>query len=197
MHPFQPNPGQEEKVLRSAERKVRAGFTLALAALILVGGMSYFSLVRLHEDRVSVEHSQQVIAALRLEPEIVAEAEAAVRGYVITGREEFLEPYQRALSSVRADLRNLRSLTAGDRMQQDRLDALEPLVAERLLLLRQTVELRRGTGFPAAQQHVASGRGEQIHDRIREILTEMEAPSRAYCKSVPPAPTTPARWQER
>ncbi len=175
LRPFQPNPGQEEKVLRSAERKVRAGFALALVALILIGGMSYFSLVRLHEDRVQVEHTQQVIAALRLEPAIMAEAEAAVRGYVITGQEDFLEPYQRALSSVHADLENLRSLTADNRMQQGRLDALEPLAAERLLLLRQTVELRRRTGFLAAQQYIASSRGEQIHERILAILAEMEA----------------------
>jgi PAS domain S-box-containing protein len=164
-----------ERSLFWAEWRVRAGFALALAALIVIGGMSYFSLVRVHEDRIRVEHTQRTIAALRLEPAIVAEAEAAVRGYVITGQEDFLEPYQRALSSVRADLGNLRSLTAGDRMQQGRLDALEPLVAERLLLLQQTVELRRGEGFGAAQQHVASGRGEQIHNRIRVILAEMEA----------------------
>jgi len=174
LHPSQPSPGEEQRVLRSAERKVRAGFTLALAALVLIGGMSYFSLVRLHEDRAWVEHTQQTIAALRLEPATVAEAEAAVRGYVITGQEDFLKPYQRALSGVRADLGNLRRLTADNRMQQDRLDALAPLVGERLSLLQQTVELRK-QGFGAAQQHVASGRGEQIHDRIRGILAEMEA----------------------
>jgi len=174
-HRSQPSPEAEARILFSAERKVRAGFTLALAALILMGGMSYFSLVRLHEDRVWVEHTQQTIAALRLEPAIVAEAEAAVRGYVITGQEEFLDPYQKAVSGVSADLASLRSLTADNRMQQGRLNALEPLVAERLSLLQETVELRRRQGFEAAQQHVASGRGEQIHDRIRGILTEMEA----------------------
>jgi PAS domain S-box-containing protein len=55
------------------------------------------------------------------------------------------------------------------------LDALEPLVAERLFLLQQTVELRRREGFGAAQQKVASGQGERIHDRIRGMLAEMEA----------------------
>ena len=168
-------PERDERILRSAERKVRAGFVVALAALVLIGGMSYFSLVKLHADRVWVEHTQQTIAALRLEPAMVAEAEAAVRGYVITGQEAFLDPYRRALSSVHADLGNLRSLTAGNPVQQGRLDALEPLIAERISLLQQTVTLRREPGFAAAQQHIASGRGERLHDRIREILSEMEA----------------------
>ncbi|HVP50898.1 MAG TPA: CHASE3 domain-containing protein, partial [Terriglobales bacterium] len=168
-------PERNKGNLRSAEWKVRTGFALALAVLVVIGGMSYFSLVRLHEDRVRVEHTQQVITALRLEPAIVAEAEAAVRGYVITGHEDFLEPYQRALSSVHDDLGNLRRLTADNRLQQTRLDALEPLVAERLSLLQQTVELRRQQGLGAAQQHIASGRGEQLHTRIRALLAEMEA----------------------
>ncbi|HYN15733.1 MAG TPA: PAS domain S-box protein [Terriglobales bacterium] len=175
LHRARPTPQLEDRILRSAEWKVRAGFALALAALILIGGMSYFSLVQLHKDRVWVEHTQQTIAAQRLVPAIVAEAEASVRGYIITGREEFLEPYHKAVSGVSADLGSLRSLAANDRRQQGRLDALEPLVAERIFLLQETVELRREEGFPASQQQVASGRGEQIHDRIRGILAEMEA----------------------
>jgi len=171
----QPSPEADARILFSAERKVRAGFALALVVLILIGGMSYFSLTRLHEDRVWVEHTQQVIASLRLVFATVADAESGERGYVITGREEFLQPYQKAVRDVGVQLGALRSLTADNAVQHRRLDALETLVAERLLLLQQAVELRRGTGFGAAQQHVASGRGERIHDRIREHLAEMEA----------------------
>jgi len=171
----QPSPEAEARILFSAERKVRAGFALALAALILIGGMSYFSLTRLHEDRKWVEHTQQVIASLRLVPATVADAESGERGYVITGQEESLEPYQKAVRDVGVQLGTLRTLTADNAVQHRRLDALELLVAERLLLLQQAVELRRGTGFGAAQQHVASGRGERIHDRIRGLLAEMEA----------------------
>lgn len=170
-----PSPAQEERSLAWTELKVRAGFALALTVLIVIGGMSYLSLVQLHEDRAWVEHTQETIAAIRLVPAIVGEAEGAVRGYVIAGHEDFLEPYQRALSNEHADLENLRRLTTDDRLQQTRLDALEPLVAERFLLLQQTVELRREQGFGAAQQHIARGRGEQVHHLIRALLAEMEA----------------------
>ncbi|MGC2325003.1 MAG: PAS domain S-box protein [Terriglobales bacterium] len=178
----QPSPEAEARILFSTERKVRAGFALALAALIVIGGVSYFSLVRLHEDRVSVDHSYQVIVALRLVLSTITDAETGERGFIITGQEGFLQPYQQAVSSLRADLGSLRRLTADNRMQQGRLDALEPLVAERLLLLQQAVEARRGTGFPAAQPIVATGRGKQIHDRIREILAEMEATEQALLR---------------
>ncbi len=192
----QPSPEAEARVLFSAERKVRAGFALALVALIAIGGMSYFSLTRLHEDREWVEHTQQVIASLRLVSATVAGAESGERGYVITGQEESLEPYQKAVRDVGVQLGTLRTLTADNAVQHRRLDALETLVAERLLLLQQAVELRRGTGFGAAQQQVASGRGERIHDRIRELLAEMEASEQSLLQERA-ARATLARWQKR
>jgi len=111
-HRTQPSPDAEGRILFSAERKVRAGFALALAVLILIGGMSYFSLVRLREDRVWVDHTHQVIASLRLVLSILTDAETGVRGYVITGKEEFLETYQNAASDADTEMRTLRSLTA-------------------------------------------------------------------------------------
>ena len=172
LHP-QPSPGPSSLVW--AEWKVRTGFALALGILIVIGGLAYISLVRVREERLWVDHTHQVVASLRQVLSTVAEAEAAVRGYVITGNQEFLEPYQKAISNVSAELGTLRSLTADNRVQQGRLDALEPLVAERLSLLQETVQLRRKQGFGAARQHVASGRGEQLHHLIRALLAEMEA----------------------
>ncbi len=171
----QPSPEAEARILFSVERKVRAGFALALAALILIGGMSYFSLVRLHEDRVWVDRTYQAIASLRLVLATITDAEGGVRGFVISGKEEFLEPYQKAVRDVGNELQASRNLTADNAVQQGRLDVLAPLVAERLRLLEAAVELRRGRGLAAVQQQVASGRGKQIHDRISGILAEMEA----------------------
>ena len=172
---LQPSIGREDRGLWWAEWEIRAGFALAMSVLIVMGGLSYFSLVRQHEDRVWVDHSRELIASVRQVLWSVAEAEAAVRGYVITGQEEFLEPYQKAASDATAELTTLRSLTADNKEQQGRLKALEPLVTERLLLLHESLELRREKGFLAAQQHVASGRGEQFHNRTRAILAQMEA----------------------
>jgi PAS domain S-box-containing protein len=172
---LQPSPSPEEGILWWTEWKVRAGFALALGVLIVIGGMSYSGLVRMHEERVRVDHTNQVISYLRLISPTVADAEASVRGYIITGNEEFLGPYQRAVRDVGAELGTLRSLTADNSVQQGQLDVLEPLLAERLLLIQETVELRRGKGFPAAQQHVASAGGEQLHERIRGVMGEMEA----------------------
>jgi PAS domain S-box-containing protein len=174
-HRSQPSPGKRDRSLWLAEWKVRAGFGFGLACLMLVGGMSYFVLVRLHQDSLLVGHTQQVIACLRLVLSTVAEAESGVRGYVITGKEEFLETYQTAASDADTEMRTLRSLTADDAVQQGRLETLAQLVSARLSALQETVDVRGKEGFRAAQQHVANGMGKQIQDRILGVLAEMEA----------------------
>ena len=137
--------------------------------------MSYFSLVRQHEDRVWVDHTHQVIASQRRVLSTLTDAETSARGYIISGREEFLEPYQQAVRDVSDELHALRNLTADNAAQQDRLDALALLVAERLAILQEAVKVRRADGFAAPQQKLPNGRGKQLQDRIRGILAEMEA----------------------
>ena len=179
MHPFQPSAGQEEKILRSAERKVRLGFTLGLACLALVGGISYFSLVRVHRERASVDHTHHVITSMRRVLWTLSDAEASARGYIISGREEFLEPYRNAARDVGTELQTLRTLTADNAVQQRRLDTLAPLVAERLLVLQEGITVRRAEGLAAVQQQLASGRGKQLQDRIRGMVAEMEVTERS------------------
>ena len=170
-----PSPSQGERNLAWTEWKIRVGFALALAVLVVIAGMSYFSLVRLHEDRMLVDHTYQVIASLRLVPATFADARAATRGYIITGDEEFLQRLQRALADVDTEMQNLRSLTSDNAVQQRRLDTLEGIIAQRLELIRRAVEVRRREGFAAAQQIVASHKGEQFHERIVAVVAEMEA----------------------
>ena len=142
-----------------------------------MAAVSYPALVRLRQDAAWVEHTHRVIAALRLLISSATDAETNVRGYVITGREEFLEPYHSGLQRVNHALSEVRRLTKDNPEQQRRLDALEPLVAERLAILKEGIE-RRDQAFSSAQAFVASGTGKQLQDRIRDAVAEMEAPRR-------------------
>ncbi len=165
--------------LASTERKVRLGFALALACLGVVGVVSYFSVVRLNAHAGSVEHTYQVLNHLELVLAAVTDSETAERGYVITGDDGYLDPYRRGAKVVDLETRQLRELTADNPIQQQRLDAVEPLVRERLDNLRLVIDLRKDQGFVAAQREVLTGKGKQFHDRIRGLLDEMKATERS------------------
>ena len=165
-------------LLLSAQRKVQAGFAVLLTCLIATAAVSYPMLVRLRQDTAWVEHTHQVIAALRLLISSATDAETGERGYIITGKEEFLEPYHSGLQGVNQALSEVRRLTKDNPEQQRRLDVLEPIVAERLAILKEGIE-RRDQAFSSAQAFVSSGPGKQLHDRIRQAVAEMEAAEEA------------------
>ena len=160
--------------LSSTERKVRSGFFLALICLAVVGVVSYLSVVRLNEDAARVEHTHEVLGSLELLLAAATDSETAERGYVITADEGYLDPYRQAAAVVEGETRHLRELTADNRSQQQRLDAVAALVADRLANLRAVVELRKTDGFAAAQREILTGKGKQFHDRIRQLIAQME-----------------------
>jgi len=157
-----------------AERKVRLGFSFALACLVVIAVVSYLSVVRLNENKAWVEHTHEVLSSLELLLAAVTDSETAERGYVITGDESYLEPYRAAAAVVDSETKHLRALTVDNRAQQQRLDSVVAFVTERLSNLRAVIDLRKDQGFPAAQAEILTGKGKQFHDRIRRLVAQIE-----------------------
>ena len=63
----------------------------------------------------------------------MVDAEANQRGYILTGRREYLEPYQAAMTAINDDITTLRQMTAGDAVQQANILELEKLVTTELV----------------------------------------------------------------
>jgi PAS domain S-box-containing protein len=169
--------------LSSTERKVRFGFFFALICLAVVGVVSYLSVVRLAEDAAWVEHTHEVLGSLEMLLAAATDSETAERGYVITADESYLDPYRQATAVVEGEMRHLRELTADNRSQQQRLDAVAALVTDRLANLRAVVELRKTAGFAAAQREILTGKGKQFHDRIRQLIAQMQDNERTLLKN--------------
>src|SRR5690606_2924126 len=110
-------------------------------------------------------------------------AETGQRGYIIVGRDEFLEPYNQAASQVASHIKRLRALTADNAIQLQRIDRLEPLAASRFERLQRGIQLRREKGAAAGNRHIALGDGKEIMDQLRELIGQMEDDERALLKA--------------
>jgi PAS domain S-box-containing protein len=177
-----PSRARTEGDLISTERKVGFGFAFALACLVVVGVVSYLSVVRLNEDAAWVEHTHEVLGRLDSLLAALIDSETAERGYVITGEESYLEPYRQSARDVDVEASRLRELTADNRTQQLRLDSLAPLVSDRLAELHEVIDLRRIQGFAAAQSEVLAGKGREIDDQIRSLIDEMKSAETSLLK---------------
>ena len=92
----------------TAERKVRAGFAVALAFLGAIGIVSYLSMSRFTENAQLVAHSQLVMSNIDALVTTTFETESAQRAYVLTGEEPFAADYTRAMGRVDGLVQQLR-----------------------------------------------------------------------------------------
>ena len=155
----------------------RGGFALALAILVLIGVLSYWSNRSLVENQDAIFRGQQVINGLDELLVEVLEAESAARGFVIAGERFFLDPYY-VTTQVDATIARLRTLLSDDPGQRQQLESLNRLIAEKLAFHRRMIELRRTSGEQAGLQFFLTGKGyalgNEVRDRVHALRDEQD-----------------------
>lgn len=157
-----------------AGRKVAVGFWLGLAILALIGWLDHRSVTKLIEAASQVATTHRVAENLQTVRLLLDDAETGERGYIITGDEEYLAPYDAATSAMDHSVKDLRTLTAADPKQRRRLDALEPLLRARLNALKEKIDVRRAQGLAAGVEAVRAGPERKIMADIQTLITEMK-----------------------
>src|SRR4051812_13581545 len=115
----------------STQKKIMVGFAVAFMLLVVIVIATYQITNDLIEDNLLTTHTYEVIANLETAISLLVDAETGQRGYVITGDEGFLEPYNAATPHIEATLGELRRLTSDNPSQQRRIPELEQRVATR------------------------------------------------------------------
>jgi PAS domain S-box-containing protein len=164
------------------KKRIVAGFGLSLAILITIGVVSYKSELKYIDTSRLVVKTQMILKKLEIVLTMITNAETGQRGYIITGDDRYLEPYHVAIANIGQEIKKLRGLTYDKPIQQRRLDALEPLLAEKLKGLKERIDLRKNKGFEVAAQEVRTGKGRMVMDKIRKLITEMEDDERELLK---------------
>lgn len=121
-----------------------------------------------------VSHTIEVQGQFRAVLVSILNAETGQRGFLLTGRRLYLGPYQSALRQLPVQVATVRRLTADNAAQQENLRQLEPLIAERLDLIAQTVSLQERGEHDGAMALINTDRGQQAMDAIRNRLDLME-----------------------
>ncbi len=156
------------------EKKIVGGFASALLLMGAVSVVSYRSAVHVIKTSEDARRSQEILSLLAKVLSTTAEAESGQRGFILTGEEAFLEPFDSAATRIGEILHRLRELTGSSSAQRESLELLEPLVFARLARGVRGVELRRSDGLAAARDETASLRGKNFQDEIRRLVAGME-----------------------
>lgn len=149
---------------------------LSLLVVILIVGnslFSYGSLRSLYDRDAAVTHTELVRGGLNALLVTLDDAETGQRGYLLTGDQSYLRPYDNARTRVSGALNSLAGLTRDNPVQRGNLGRLTPLVREKLAELEQTVTLRRQGRQAAAVGIVRTNNGQRLMDTIRGVIATM------------------------
>ncbi|WP_122521969.1 response regulator [Pseudomonas viridiflava] len=122
-----------------------------------------------------VEHTDRVINNTNRSMKLSIDMETGMRGFLLTGDQHFLDPYEVAKPLLVAELQGLQALVEDNPTQLDRFRRLLTLQEEWNVFALEMIKLRRENGD--YQTPVLAGRGKRITDQIRteyDQAVEME-----------------------
>ncbi len=127
-----------------------------------------------------VGHTDRVINNANEALKLSVDLETGMRGYLLTGDEHFLDPYEVAKPRIAVALETLLELTADNPVQTDRLHKVQALQVEWANYAQSMIDLQRSSGDYRGA--VKAGRGKRLTDEIRktyEDIVESEQQLRA------------------
>jgi CheY-like chemotaxis protein/signal transduction histidine kinase/CHASE3 domain sensor protein len=146
---------------------------LVLAFFLISGAIAYRNVEVLRTNNQLIMHSHKVLVAIDALLATTQDAETGQRGYLLTGNDRYLEPYQRAVGDVSSRLDTVSTLIEDNPAQQANMVPLRRNLDAKLAELRETVDLRRNVGAQAALSVVTTDRGKVAMDAFRAELDVM------------------------
>jgi CHASE3 domain sensor protein len=149
--------------------------TCALTPPAVVAFIAFTQTQVLTEQNTQIIHEHKIHEKINQILTDVTEAETSVRGFTITGKDEFLTLYFSATPKIETHTRDLTDLLVDDPEQSQKLQQLDPLIHEKLERLERIVMARKQKGFEDAANIIKDGQGRLLMVKIRKLVQEMEA----------------------
>jgi signal transduction histidine kinase/ActR/RegA family two-component response regulator len=144
-----------------------------LFAVIAVDGLiSVYELGTVTDRFRASRNSDHIIEELNEALGALRDAESGQRGYLLTGRDAYLQPYDEGRARVAQHLEQLGVLTAADPIRGPRVRTLRAAFGEKLNELAATITHYRSRGPKAALGMVMTNQGNDLMMNIRRLASE-------------------------
>lgn len=151
-----------------------AGLLLALATLTVIGDLSLRTSQGLQQAFREADGVHRVLSLNQNVLNTLRDAESEQRGYLLTGREDYLEPYQKAVRHLPEEMTQLTVALGGETDQLRRASLLEQLLDERLHEMQRTIGIRRAGGLTSAMVVMSIDRSKLTMDRVQQVSRDLE-----------------------
>jgi CheY-like chemotaxis protein/CHASE3 domain sensor protein len=164
-------------VARALPSRTLAGLAFAAVTVASIAFFTYRALDAREVSARQLRHATDVLSQLDAVMGSLRDAETAQRGYLLTGEDRYLAPHAAASVALPEALRALRRDLA-DGGRSGPLDALGPLIGDKIAELDRTIALRKAGDTAGALALVRTDRGQATMERIRAIVATLQADER-------------------
>lgn len=150
-------------------RNLQFGVSFSLLVLLASSLASYWSIQNQMNNREKSSQSRRSITAVKDVLIALLDAETGNRGYQLTGREAFLQPYNKSVSEFSDALERAKKIETNDEKQSERLNHLQKSSEKSMQILGQFVANRK-KGELMTQEQIAYSK--TYMDSCRQIVTD-------------------------
>ena len=156
--------------------KLIVAFGVIVVVLAGLIGTVIYSVSNMVQTTQRAEHTFTVISEAEDLVKHFLNIESGQRGYVISGAEEFQQPYLDGKEGVERNLRSLQQLTSDNPEQQQRLAKVEEVYQQWLVeAIDPPIDIRTqygpgAMGLDQAAYLVKQGRGKEGMDQLRQLM---------------------------
>ena len=161
--------------LKPGQRTTAAIYTTALIVGIAVIVAALVSFTQRASERSTAAaalelHSVQVMLETQRLLSTLQDVETGERGFLLTGNETFLEPYNRGRAEALGRYTALQNLTVDSPLQQRNLGALKRMMDTKIAYADARVAQLRHGDRTGAIEETGQNRGKQVMDEMRSII---------------------------
>jgi signal transduction histidine kinase len=156
-------------------RRSRLALWLAVAGAIVVIGINEIGYAQSRQTlQVLAERFERRLIVTRLWHHML-EAESGQRGFLLTGRESYLEPYSGALLQIEESLQQLQRLHVDEQQLGPQLKGVDELTRQKLAELATSIELYRKGQNNRWHELMMSDIGREKMDELGRSIREVIA----------------------
>lgn len=155
-------------------RAVQLGIGSILVLMVIVGAVSFWILESVIKAQGMVTHTVQVEMEVSDVVRSMVDCETGQRGFLLTGKEAFLEPYHKGQKDIQTNLADLKKLLSHNPAQLQRLKTMEDMIQKELDRFAETIKLKKAGEEQQAMAMVVSGEGKKTMDELRAREKEFQ-----------------------
>jgi len=155
--------------------KILIGICSPLVLLVFLGGVSIFSISSIVSTSERVDHTHEVLTDAAAIVGSAVDMETGMRGYLLAGKDGFLDPYRGGEKAVYEGIKKLQDVVNDNPRQVARLGEVEKVLRDwQKEVTEPTIRLRSEIGDAQTMNDMAAlvgeARGKVFFDKVRQQI---------------------------